>query len=112
MTPPSDVIPFDLYARENALLAEAEPLLADAGSGPLADYLQRLVKQYRSTLRDNLQLTRHADRQQPNTLLDGHQPIRQGRHLHPRGEISTEPGCQEGRPQTHSGENQAQRKPR
>jgi class 3 adenylate cyclase len=64
MTPPSDVIPFDLYARENALLAEAEPLLADAGSDPLADYLQRLVKQYRSTLRDNLQLTRHADRQQ------------------------------------------------
>lgn len=56
--------PFDLYARENALIEEAIQALSSASVDVLDDYARRLLEQLKLTLSENQQLVRHADRQQ------------------------------------------------
>lgn len=56
--------PFDLYARENALIEEAIQALSSASVDVLDDYSRRLLEQLKLTLSENQQLVRHADRQQ------------------------------------------------
>lgn len=55
---------FDLYDREKRLLAEGPALLENGGEAELRAFAARLFERFAKVVRENEDLTRHADRQE------------------------------------------------